>query len=113
MTSLYSQVPQNDDNNNYEEGDEGDIRHSSVSTDMDHDEEFEVLVNAFLRDMDYTSTRQAVFNIVYSIINSGLIALPFAAYLAGIPLFCVIVGCVSLVSGYVSIMVISMANEQR
>lgn len=102
----YSQVAQYD-------SEESHNRSDSTSTDLEYDEEFEVLVNAFLKDMEYTSTRQAVFNIVYSIINSGLIALPFACYLAGIPTFIAIVGGVSLISGYISIMVISMANEQR
>lgn len=115
----YEQVPQienggYDTDNHYDDGDEEEgIRMDSTSTDLEYDEEFEVLVNAFLRDMDYTSTKQAVFNIVYAIINAGLIALPYAAYLAGIPLFIVMVGATSLISGYVSIMVISMANEQR
>lgn len=102
----YSQVAQYDSEESYNRSD-------STSTDLEYDEEFEVLVNAFLKDMDYTSTSQAVFNIVYSIINSGLIALPFACYLAGIPTYIAIVGGISLISGYVSIMVISMANEQR
>lgn len=58
MTEDYQQVATNED-----DGD-NDIRHDSTSTDMEYDAEFEVLVNAFLRDMDYSSTRQAVFNIV-------------------------------------------------
>lgn len=72
-----------------------------------------MLVAAFLRDMDYTNVNQTSFNIIYAMINAGLIALPFAAYETGIPLFVFLISFTSLLSAYTSVMVISMANEQK
>jgi hypothetical protein len=42
------------------------------------DEEFEMLVKAYMRDMNYTSLNQVALNVVYSLMNAGLVALPFA-----------------------------------
>ncbi|RYH32328.1 hypothetical protein EON65_00685, partial [archaeon] len=86
---------------------------SSFVSSYDYDEEFEMLVAAFLRDMDYTNVNQTSFNIIYAMINAGLIALPFAAYETGIPLFVFLISFTSLLSAYTSVMVISMANEQK
>lgn len=87
-------------------------RESMVSS-YEYDEEFEMLVSAFLRDMDYTSVNQTALNIIYSMINAGLIALPYAASQGGIILYSLLVFIISLMSAYTSIIVISMANEQK
>lgn len=83
------------------------------SDDFEDDEEFEMLVSAFMRDMDYTTKPQAVMNVVYSIINAGIITLPFTAYKSGILVFTAVLVLMALISGYVSVMIICMANEQR
>jgi amino acid permease len=63
--------------------------------------------------MHYSSTRTTVTNIVYSVINGGLVLLPFFASQAGIPLYITLVALVSTISCYTSIMVVSMANEKH
>ncbi len=80
---------------------------------FDYDEEFELLVKAYMRDMNYTTLGQASLNIVYSILNAGLIALPFTTQEAGVPLFTGVFILVAVLSAYTSIMVVAMANEQR
>ncbi len=86
---------------------------SSLFSGYEYDEEFELLVNAFLRDMNYTTLSQAALNIAYATINVGIVALPFIAQESGIALFVVVMILGALVSGYTSVMVISMANQQR
>lgn len=92
--------------------DEGMERESALSS-YDYDEEFEMLVKAYMRDINYTTTNQAAMNIVCSMVNAGLIALPFAAQEAGIPLFVCMMLALSIVSGYTSVLVVGMANERR
>jgi amino acid permease len=87
-----------------------DTRMSGFSDDMS---EFEVLVQTYLRDVQYTSTTQAILNIVYSLVNVGLVALPYAASQGGIPLYLSTILIVSVISGYTNCVVISMANEQK
>jgi sodium-coupled neutral amino acid transporter 11 len=77
------------------------------------DEEFEMLVKAYMRDMNYTSLNQAALNVVYSLMNAGLVALPFVVQEAGIPLFIVVFIVMAILSAYTSIIVIKMANEKR
>lgn len=96
-----------DGNNHYDD------EHASPVTSEDYDAELEMLVNAYLRDMNYTTVNQAAFNVAYSTINAGLIALPFVAQEAGIPMFVGVMIIVSIISGYTSSMVIAMANEQK
>lgn len=85
----------------------------SIVSSYEYDEEFEMLVTAFLRDMDYTTVNQTALNIIYSMINAGLIALPYAASQGGLGLYTLIILTVGLLSAYTSIIVISMANEQK
>jgi amino acid permease len=84
----------------------------SVSS-YEYDEEFELLVKAYMRDMKYTTLNQASLNIVYSLLNAGIVALPFTTQEAGVLLFIGVFIVVAILSAYTSVMVISMANEQR
>ena len=76
------------------------------------DEEFELLVQAYMHDIHYTSRPQAVYNLCYAIINAGIVALPYAAYQAGLPLFVVAIVLVAVVSSYTTCIVIAMAEDQ-
>ena len=86
---------------------------SDPRTSVEYDEEFENLVNSLMHDKDYISVNQAALNITYTIINTGLIAIPFTTYNAGIPLFVAVVVIMSIISSYVAVMVISMANQKK
>lgn len=90
-----------------------DTAYTSETSEYEYDEDFEMLVRAFLRDMDYTSVNQAALNIVYSTLNVGLISLPFLASEGGIIAYLLAILVVSVVSAYTSIMVIAMAQEQQ
>lgn len=92
---------------------EDDGRESAMSSYDYDDEEFEMLVKAFMQDIHYTTVNQAAMNIACSMVNTGLVALPFVAQEAGIPLFVFTMLLLSIISGYTSIMVVSMANEKR
>jgi amino acid permease len=98
-----------------EENDEEASDHyaSDPSVSVEYDEEFENLVNTLMHDRDYVSVNQAALNIAYTIINAGLIAIPFTAYNAGIPLFIAVVLTMSVISYYVAVMVINMANQKK
>jgi amino acid permease len=78
---------------------------------VEEEEEFEELVQSFMRDTHYTSTKQAAFNIMYAIINAGLVILPFAANCSGAALFAVLICLASALSGYTSVMLVRMAND--
>jgi hypothetical protein len=95
----------------FEEGAEE--RESALSSYDYDDEEFEMLVKAFMQDINYTTVNQAAMNIACSMINAGLVALPFVAQEAGIPLFFFSMLILSIISAYTSVMVVSMANERR
>lgn len=86
---------------------------SDPSLSMEYDEEFENLVNTMMHDKDYISVNQAALNITYTIINVGLIAIPFTAFNAGMPLFIAVIIIMSIISYYVAVMVINMANQKR
>ena len=104
---------------NCEEQEEGDLNLSRAyssdasTSSAEYDEEFENLVNTLMHDRDYISVNQAALNITYTIINAGLIAIPFATYQAGIPLFTAAVVVMSTISSYIAVMVINMANQKR
>jgi len=66
-----------------------------------------------MHDRDYISVNNAALNITYTIINAGLIAIPYTTYNAGIPLFIGVVVLMSIISYYVAVMVIDMANQKR
>lgn len=94
-------------------GDRDSAAQDSLFSGYEYDDEFEMLVNAFLRDMNYTSLSQAAWNIVYATINVGLVALPFTAQESGIPLYVGVLVLVAVIASYTSVMVIAIANEQR
>ena len=78
-----------------------------------YDAEFESLVATLMRDMDYIGINQSAANLAYAIINAGLISLPVAAYKIGMPLFLTAVITMAVLTSYISVMIISMANEKR
>lgn len=86
---------------------------SDPAVSVEYDEEFEHLVNTLMRDRDYISVNNAALNITYTIINAGLIAIPYTAYSAGLPLFIAVVILMSIISYYVAVMVIDMANQKK
>lgn len=79
--------------------------------DEDCASEFETLVQAYLRDVHYSSKRQAILSVVYAIFNAGLVALPFVAQQCGIPIYLFTVLFMAWTSGYTTSMIIKMANE--
>lgn len=86
---------------------------SSLFSGDEFDEEFELLVNAYLKDLHHLSLSQAALNIAYATVNVCIVALPFIAQEAGIALFVPAMTIAALVSAYTSIMVICMASQQR
>lgn len=90
-----------------------DERDSAISSYDYDDEEFEMLVKAFMQDIHYTTVNQAAMNIACSMVNAGLVALPFVAQEAGVPLFFFSMLTLSVICGYTSVIVVSMANERR
>jgi amino acid permease len=111
MDSLYEPLVATAD----QQGGEANTSHDeeSRSPTLEYDEEFERLVVVLMKNQKRVDVNQAAMNIGYTIINAGLIALPFVAYNAGLPLFIAVVFIVALVSSYVAVMVIAMANEKR
>ena len=75
------------------------------------DEDFELLVAAYMRDAHYQSRSQAIANIVYATMNAGFVALPYACYQVGVPLFIFCVVLVSCISGYTTTMVMAIATQ--
>lgn len=73
--------------------------------------EYEVLVQAYLRDVHYSSKRQTIVKLFHAILNASLVVLPFAACQAGIPLYTGSIIAMSTISAYSSVMLIRMANE--
>ena len=53
-----------------------------------------------MHDVHYTSRPQAVSHLCYATLNAGLVALPYAAYEAGLPLFLLAVGLTAVLSSY-------------
>jgi hypothetical protein len=109
---------------NYDDEDEYNDRNSEFNNseycynptdDMNNDESshFEELVQTYMHDVHYTTITQTALNLAYSMINVGIVGLPFCAYEAGIPLF---VGCVLLftaLSAYISSLLVEMAEDER
>lgn len=63
--------------------------------------------------MHYTSVNQAALNITYSMINVGLVGIPFVAYQAGIPLFSLFIFVFSIISVYTTSIVLEMADDVK
>jgi len=80
---------------------------------LEIDSELEVLVQAYLRDAKYTSRSEATWNIVYSILNAGLVSLPLAASRDGFIAYLCVIFAACAITGYTACMNISLAHEQR
>jgi hypothetical protein len=80
--------------------------------DPDQDRKFELLVQAYLRDTHYQSRQNATYSFIYAIINACFVALPFACYQIGIPLYVLSVLVFGSISGYTATMMIAVANDQ-
>lgn len=78
--------------------------------DDDNDSEFEILVQAYMRDVYYCSKNQAIMSVVYATLNAGLVSLPFVAQQVGIPIFVCAIAVMSLASGYTTCLIIQLAN---
>lgn len=83
--------------------------------DMNADESthFEELVQTYMHDVHYTTIVQTGMNLAYSMINVGIVGLPFCAYEAGIPLFVVSVVMFTFLSAYISSLLVEMAEDER
>ena len=83
--------------------------------DMTNEEssQFESLVQTYMHDVHYTSITQTAINLTYSMINVGIIGLPFCAYQAGIPLYIVGVVAFTTLSAYISSILVEMAEDNR
>lgn len=77
-----------------------------------NEQEFEKLVQDYMHNTRYTTTTQATCNVVYAIINAGIVMLPFAASASGIGLFSVFLPLASILSGYTSVMLVKMASDR-
>lgn len=80
--------------------------------DDNYDAELEYLTQAYVKDSQYQSRKQAIGQMIYSILNACFIALPYACYEIGIPAFIFIIILLACVSAYTSTMVIAIASEQ-
>lgn len=80
---------------------------------QDRDSEFKLLVHAYLRDTHYQTRTQAIYNLIYIIVNACFAALPYACYEVGIPLFVCGILVFGGISGYTSCMIIALAGEQN
>jgi amino acid permease len=75
-------------------------------------EQFEKLVEAYIHDAHYTTTTQATCNVIYAIINAGIVMLPFAASVSGVGVFAASVCAACALSGYTSVMLVKMAHDR-
>lgn len=78
-----------------------------------HDEDTEALVQAYLQDVHYTGRYQAIFNIVYALINGGLVGLPYTAAQSGVLVYSVMIVIIGVISAYSAILVIQMASDHK
>jgi hypothetical protein len=88
-----------------------DASYLSLAFEEENGSEFEILVQSYLRQRHYSSSSQALFNLIYSMFNVGIIALPAAVKEIGIPLYIIGIGLISIFSTYSSKMLISIAHE--
>lgn len=104
---------------NYDDDRESEYNNSEYyynpTDDMTNDESshFEELVQTYMQDVHYTSITQTGFNLTYSMINVGIVGLPFCAYEAGLPLFVVCVIFFTYLSAYISSLLVEMAEDER
>ena len=85
---------------------------AQTRTSREQEHEFEQLVQDYIHDTHYASAVQATCNVVYTIINAGIVMLPFAARTSGIYMFSLYVATACLISGYTSVMLVKMANDR-
>jgi hypothetical protein len=79
----------------------------------DESSHFEELVQTYMSDVHYTSITQTAFNLTYSMINVGIVGLPFCAYEAGIPLYVTCVLFFTTLSSYISSLLVEMAEDEK
>lgn len=84
---------------------------AAIETEGSGGTEFERLVQSYLHQRHYTSSRQAFFNLVYSMFNIGFVALPIVAKCLGMPLFVGIILVLSVATAYTSVITVKIANE--
>lgn len=77
----------------------------------DNDDEFEYLVQSYIKNGPNASSLQITANIMYAMINPILVALPLASYCAGIPIFILTIIVISTISCYTNSLIVSMAVE--
>lgn len=77
----------------------------------DNDDEFEALVQNYIKNGPNASSLQITANILYAMINPILVALPMASYCAGIPIFILTIIVISTISCYTNSLIVSMAVE--
>lgn len=101
---------ENDGEGDGDSGDEAEEEQDGM--DDNYDAELEYLTQAYVKDSQYQSRKQAIGQMIYSILNACFIALPYACYEIGIPAFVFIIVLLACVSAYTSTMVIAIASEQ-
>lgn len=84
---------------------------AAIETEGPGGSDFERLVQSYLHQRHYTSSRQAFFNLVFSMINIGIVGLPIVAKCLGIPLFVGIIIILSVATAYTSVITVKIANE--
>lgn len=77
------------------------------------DEEFEELVQNYLKSSQKSSSLQVIAQIVYAMISPILVALPLAVSVAGLPLFVVMLGSISTITAYSNCLIVAMATENN
>lgn len=80
---------------------------------VDESSHFEELVQTYMQDIHYTSITQTGMNLTYSMINVGIVGLPFCAYEAGIPLYVTCVILFTALSAYISSLLVEMAQDEK
>lgn len=85
----------------------------SSNPDVDEDYEFEVLVQAYMRDAHYSSQQGSLVKIFHAILNASVVVLPFAACHAGLPLYMGLIMFMALCSAYSSVLIVRMASDQK
>lgn len=103
-----------DHTNSEYETEEGSIPNFETSNpDAEEDYEFEVLVQAFMRDAHYSSRKQSLVKIFHAILNASVVILPFAACHAGVPLYMGMIVFMAVCSAYSSVLIVRMASDQK
>lgn len=75
--------------------------------------DFEKLVQDYIHDTNYATGTQATCNIIYAIINAGIVMLPYAADATGVGLFTFSVIAACVLSAYTSVILVKMACDHK